>query len=897
MRVLRGAVVLPDAVLPDGVVVVDGDRVVWVGAADEAPVALPDPADVVLLPGLVDVHCHGGGGVGFPDAASVDDARRAVAEHTRHGTTSLVASLVTAPADLLLTQAAMLADLADDGEIVGVHAEGPFLSAARCGAQDPAHLVPGDADLVRALADAARGHLVSMTVAPEVPGVLDEDGVVDALVAAGALVSFGHTDASAELVDDAVATAFGLSGRRPGVTHLFNGMRPWHHRDPGPVAACLAAAARGDAVVELVADGVHLADATVRSVFDLVAPDAVVLVTDAMAAAGVPDGDYVLGGQAVRVADGAARLAAGAQADALAGGTAHLLDVVRQAVTAGVPLVDAVRAAATTPVALLGLDDVGALEAGRRADVVVCSPDLRPLHVLRGGVPVPGVAGRGVLDVGLVPLPASVLPGGGAPVVVGASTRLVATGAAREVAAVAADRLARTLGSVPAVVEGPARPGDLELVLSPDAVRALGEPAVDVADEGYDLAVGEGRVVVSARAVPGLRHGLTTLGQLLAAAPPEGGGRALAPVTVTDAPRYPWRGLSLDVARHPLPLPDLLRVVDVLTDLRLNVLHLHLTDDQGWRLHVPSRPLLTERSGGTAVDGDPGGFLTGADWAALVAHARGRGVTVVPEVDVPGHTNAALHAYGELTPDGQAPPAYTGTEVGFSRLWADVPATEPFLRDVFADVARMTPGSPLHIGGDEVLAMDPEEYVRLVQMAAAAVEAQDRTVVAWQEAAAAPLPPGTVVQLWDERQDTGPLVAAAEAGAEVLLSPASRVYLDMKYDADFPLGLDWAGLVPFRRSWEWDPDDLVPGLPPEHVVGVEAALWSETTRSLDDVTTLLLPRLAAVAEVAWSAQARRDDDGFDGFAHRVRVLARAWERDGLRWYRAPDGVWDGEDPG
>ncbi|WP_199423448.1 N-acetylglucosamine-6-phosphate deacetylase [Actinotalea solisilvae] len=390
--VLRGRLVLPDAVVEDGVVVVEGDRLAWVGPvaafADAQDDALPAPSSDTILPGLVDLHCHGGGGASFPDAADAAGARAAVEEHARNGTTSLVASLVTAAPETLLARTAVLAELADAGELAGIHLEGPFLSAARCGAQDPALMQAGSAALVRDVAEVARGHLATMTVAPEVEGVLGPDGAVAALAAAGAVPSIGHTDATAELVDEALAAAraaLGASGARSGrptVTHLFNGMRPLHHRDPGPVAACLAAAAEGAAVLELVADDVHLAPATVRSVFRIADRRSVVLVTDAMAAAGMPDGEYRLGSMSVRVAGGVARLTEGG---AIAGGTARLVDVVRATVAAGVPLVDAVRAAATTPAEVLGRTDLGALEAGRRADVLVTTADLRPRAVLRAG--------------------------------------------------------------------------------------------------------------------------------------------------------------------------------------------------------------------------------------------------------------------------------------------------------------------------------------------------------------------------------------------------------------------------------------------------------------------------------------------------------------------------------
>ncbi len=398
--VLRGRVVTPAGVVEDGAVVVEGDRIAWVGPADEVPGghgAAAAATGRTILPGLVDLHCHGGGGAGFPDAQDLDDVRRAADEHLRHGTTTLVASLVTAPPEVLLARTALLADAADAGVVAGVHLEGPFLSAARCGAQNPGDMLPGDPDLVRAVAAAARGHLVTMTVAPEVPGVADADpdgeDVVRALVAAGAVPSVGHTDASAEATEaaldrvfDLLATAPGARATRPTATHLFNGMRPLHHRDPGPVAACLAAAAAGRLVVELVADGTHLAPATVRTVTELVGADAVALVTDAMAAAGMPDGDYRLGPLAVSVVDGVARTVGDdGEPGAIAGGVAHLLDVVRHVVDAGVPLAAAVRAAATTPATVLGRADVGALVAGRRADLVVTTDDLRPVAVARAG--------------------------------------------------------------------------------------------------------------------------------------------------------------------------------------------------------------------------------------------------------------------------------------------------------------------------------------------------------------------------------------------------------------------------------------------------------------------------------------------------------------------------------
>ena len=393
---LRGRVVTPTGVFADGLVVLRGARIAWVGEAARAGAAgwsgVPEAvaAPVMVLPGLVDIHTHGGGGASYPDATTPEEALVAVREHRAHGTTTLVASLVTAAPDTLRQRVGVLSGLADAGEIAGIHLEGPFVSTARCGAQDPALIQVPDADLTRELATLARGHLVTMTVAPELVGVRGEGGVVDVLIGAGALPSFGHTDASwrqttAALVD-ARARLAARPGRRSGratVTHLFNGMRPMTHRDPGPIPVFLAAAARGEVVVELIGDGTHVAPEMVQSVFSLVGAGNVVLVTDAMAAAGMPDGAYRLGSQDVTVAGGVARLTHGGS---IAGGTAHLLDIVRTTVAGGVPLVDVLLAAATTPATVLGDETIGALEAGRRADAVVVDDDFRVLSVWRAGV-------------------------------------------------------------------------------------------------------------------------------------------------------------------------------------------------------------------------------------------------------------------------------------------------------------------------------------------------------------------------------------------------------------------------------------------------------------------------------------------------------------------------------
>jgi N-acetylglucosamine-6-phosphate deacetylase len=382
VHAVRGRVVLDHEVIEDGTVVVEGATIRWVGPSSEAP--LPEGAAYReapwVLPGLVDVHTHGAAGFSFPDADAAG-CRAAVEHHRAHGTTTMLASLVSAPLEVLEERVRVLAALVEDGELAGIHLEGPFLSEHRRGAHDPAALTTGDRAIVERILAAGRGTVRSMTLAPEVPGYAE---VVATLRDHGVLPSLGHTDASAAAFAAGVAEA----GAGPlSVTHLFNGMSPVDHRRPGAVPAALAAATREEAVVELIADGVHLHPDTVASVFELVGPERVALVSDSMAAAGMADGRYRLGSLDVDVVDGVARLASTDGTGSIAGGTARLVDVLRHTVTvAGVPVTDAVRSAAGVPAALLGLDDrLGRIAPGLSADLLLLDDDLHPAAVLRRG--------------------------------------------------------------------------------------------------------------------------------------------------------------------------------------------------------------------------------------------------------------------------------------------------------------------------------------------------------------------------------------------------------------------------------------------------------------------------------------------------------------------------------
>ena len=334
-------------------------------------------------------------------------------------------------------------------------------------------------------------------------------------------------------------------------------------------------------------------------------------------------------------------------------------------------------------------------------------------------------------------------------------------------------------------------------------------------------------------------------------------------VVIRDQPRFAYRGVMLDVARHFFDVAEVERLIDLAAMEKINYLHLHLTDDQGWRIAIDGWPRLTDYGAGTEVGGGPGGYYTQDDYRELVAYAAARFITVVPEVDLPGHTNAALASYPELTCDGVAPQRYTGIEVGFSALCPDRDATYRFLDDVFGQLAALTPGPYLHLGGDEARTMSDEDYATVVTRAQAIVASHDKVAIGWHDVVGANLDPATVLQYWGrsgERLDA--------AGHGVIMSPADRAYLDQKYDSGTRIGLTWAGPTSIEEAYDWDP-----GAGGSAVLGVEAPLWTETVTTVDDIEYLAFPRLAAIAELGWSPTSTHD---WTGFRQRLGAQAPRW---------------------
>jgi hexosaminidase len=507
---------------------------------------------------------------------------------------------------------------------------------------------------------------------------------------------------------------------------------------------------------------------------------------------------------------------------------------------------------------------------------------------------------------GIIPAPAEFALGEAPPFVLSGESRLVATG--EGAAAIAETFAARTriaTGFALPVVEGTAAASDIELVVA--------EGEAGGAPEGYTLESGEGGVRIGADTPAGLFWGTQSLRQLLPAeieradaARVPSDGWAVPAASVTDAPRFAYRGAMLDVARHFFPVEDVFSYVDAIALLKLNVLHLHLTDDQGWRIQIESWPELTGIGASTSVGGDGGGFYTKDDYRRIVEYAAERFVTIVPEVDLPGHTNAALSAYAELNCEGIARKPYEGVEVGFSSLCASserAEATDRFLADVTRELAEMTPGPWLHLGGDESLSTSHDDYLDLVRRMTTAAAATGKDVIGWHElGASTELPPGTVGQYWSyvEPEPEASVLTRSfvEQGGTVIFSPADVAYLDMKYvdDPQGPLGgelgVDWAkGPTDLDEAYAWEPADIVPGLAEAHILGVEAPIWTETLSTMSEVEFMAFPRISAIAEIAWSPAAESGSRDHQAFVERVAGFGALLDALGVHYHRVHGVPW------
>lgn len=437
-------------------------------------------------------------------------------------------------------------------------------------------------------------------------------------------------------------------------------------------------------------------------------------------------------------------------------------------------------------------------------------------------------------------------------------------------------------------------------------ILTLQRGSADLGEEGYTLEIDEEQVKITANKPAGIFYGIQTLRQAIADKSAEAPATQweLATGTITDHPVYAWRGSMLDVARHFFPVEDVKRYIDLISYYKMNILHLHLSDDQGWRIEIKSWPNLTTIGGQSQVGGGKGGFYTQEQYKEIVAYAQSRFVTIVPEIDLPGHINAALVSYPDdllpgppikLEAGEKARPIagqpHIGFEVGFSTLSLQKESTFRFVNDVIREIAAITPGPYFHVGGDEAAVTKKPDYIVFVNRFREIVKANGKLMVGWEEVAQADIDSTNIVQFWHSRDYAK---MAADKGAKILFSPSTKAYLDMQYDSTSRIGLHWAAYIEADSSYQWDPARLVPGINREQIVGVEAPLWTETVATMDDIEYLVFPRLPGIAEVAWTAASARN---WDEYKVRLSHHAKSWKAMGIDFYRSPTVDWaDGTQP-
>ncbi|MCT4646202.1 MAG: beta-N-acetylhexosaminidase [Carboxylicivirga sp.] len=398
--------------------------------------------------------------------------------------------------------------------------------------------------------------------------------------------------------------------------------------------------------------------------------------------------------------------------------------------------------------------------------------------------------------------------------------------------------------------------------------------------EGYSLVIEDKKVALNANKAAGVFSGVQTLVQCLELAGENNTQWIIPSGNITDYPSYGYRGVMLDVARHFFGVEDVKRVIDLAAMYKINALHLHLSDDQGWRIEIKSWPKLTTVGGSTQVGGGEGGYYTQEQYKEIVAYAKSRFMTVIPEIDMPGHTNAAYVAYPELNGTGKEAKLYTGIEVGFSTLDTRKEKTYEFVDDVVRELSEMTEGPYIHIGGDESHVTKEKDYVYFINRTREIVKKYNKTMIGWDEIAHADIDKSDIVQYWAKDENA---ILGVKKGAKVIMSPSKMAYLDMKYDSTTHIGLSWAGLTEVDKAYKWDPATLVEGIGKENILGVESPLWTETVENMDDIEYLVFPRLIGHAEIGWSPANKLN---WDDYKVRVGKHAKRLKALGVDFYES-----------
>ncbi|MCP4326635.1 MAG: family 20 glycosylhydrolase [Alteromonadales bacterium] len=398
---------------------------------------------------------------------------------------------------------------------------------------------------------------------------------------------------------------------------------------------------------------------------------------------------------------------------------------------------------------------------------------------------------------------------------------------------------------------------------------------------GYRLSIDK-NILIEANSDKGLFYGVQTLKQIFNYALQSKLG--LPKLVINDQPRYEWRGSMIDVARHFRSMEYLKAHIERMAHYKLNKLHLHLSDDQGWRMEIKAYPKLTEIGASTAVFGDPGGFYSQAELKELVAFATQRFVEIVPEIEMPGHVQAVLASYPELACDGDNTTMQTSFATGYSALCSEKSnLVDQFVSKVLTEVAEVFPSSVLHIGGEEV---DVANYAEFIQKVDRVLADNGKTLMGWEEVAEAKTREGSYLQFWQKK---APIDQASLAGKKIVLSPCLYTYLDHGNYPDQSETLNWcrSSGVPLKQVYSFSPADYE-----GNVVGIEAPLWSEWVRSDAMADNRLWPRLMAVAELAWTAETLKI---YQQFTHRAMAHRAQLDRFSIHYYPEKDLNWDHND--
>ena len=491
----------------------------------------------------------------------------------------------------------------------------------------------------------------------------------------------------------------------------------------------------------------------------------------------------------------------------------------------------------------------------------------------------------------IVPLPAVLQPNTAASYQITSATVIytdAGSAAANQVGQYLAGILDPSTGyALPVTPTSAAPTGGIALLLS-------GAPG-SVGAQGYELDVTDTGVVIRAEQPAGLFAGVETLRQILPAqveaSTVQPGPWTVPGGHVLDYPRLAYRGAMLDVSRHFFTVAQVEQYIDQLALYKINYLHLHLSDDQGWRIAINGWPNLTTTGAATEAGGGPGGYYTQAQYQQIVAYAQSRYITIVPEIDMPGHFTAALASYGELNCSGVAPAVDTGTGTLGNSLCTTAPIAKTFVDDVVGQLAAITPGPYIDLGGDESVGVSAADYATFMTWAQQDVVKYGKTPLGWDAITGSTLEPSTVAEYWGATS-AAQMAAAAANGTQLIMAPAAKAYIDQKYTDSSVIGLSWAGNIDMETAYGWDPATDLAGVPSSAIYGIEAPLWTETVDTVQDIDYQTFPRITAYAELGWSPEAVTSAGGaYANFAQRVAAQGPRWDVMGITYEHSAEVPW------